>query len=934
MTDQDQPQMDTIYSSYDKNLYRLSADESESDQIFDALGGEGNSNASANNSSAVTVDPANVGSGISNNTTNAATGNDNAGGKATFDNTTPGYILGVDPKDGIAKFYIGNTSSYLNWDGSTLTVVGNVNISNLNIPDSTTANSFHVDSSGNAWWGTNLATGYTTAPASILNTGVAKFSNITITGGSVGGFTITASAMYAGIISTAATVGVGHTGVIMDTAGLRGYDSVLGETFNLPTNGSAPTFASGIINSTVFNVNTSATIQTSSTVGDGSSSSAGILMNNTGFYGVAANQLLAAANVRILVDGSAYFSGTFNLGGTLVTVSDITKLQTTINTISALGGGTVSLVPNTYTPAANTVFTIPSNVTIDGNGSTIDFGASAGQFLIQGTNAYSTGTVSVNYGSSTVTGVGTTWTVGMVGQSILIGDYWYTITARASNTSISISYSPGNGFIGTSVSGVTYVIATTVNAPVLQNIVLTNSTTATIKFQYVNGFNMNTVVITSSAQAIQGNNSANINLQTDYNIDGCVTGIIYNNVPFCTFISGLISNITGGSALDLTGVTNTALNSLSIQGVTGVGTKFTNCHNFGYEAFSTIECTSHGIELVSGNNDVDFLSGYVNTCGGDGIKFTASSNRSTIVATSILNCTGFGVNIASSSDNNNQIIAPAFSNNTAGNINDSGTGTFISPQTLSTFIVQDIALNSGRATTGYSNDFAVTSNLTGSVLYIASNQAGNVTIYRLANNTVTNNYQITHTTTLTVQGGGDLENIIATSTFLYVVCQIASNAAVRRYSLADLSGVTTITGLSNGDFGAAAFTDGTNFYFYNTTDTFTKYTISGTVLTGGTTFTYTGAGTTIHTAWCDGTSVWMSSTAAAGTFNIKKYLLAGGAATSTTSPIINSTNYYQGTMPYLFAGGAGILGLGWGFGWTSPTAQTGDGVHLTAIALP
>lgn len=146
--------------------------------------------------------------------------------------------------------------------------------------------------------------------------GTAEFTNVYISGhiealtGTIGGFTITATDLYGGIIKTAATVGAGSTGVIMDTDGLRGYDSVLGNTFNLPTDGSAPTFASGVINYTKFNVNTSAAIRTSETVGDGTASSAGILINNTGLYACQASQTLANANVKILIDGSASFSGT------------------------------------------------------------------------------------------------------------------------------------------------------------------------------------------------------------------------------------------------------------------------------------------------------------------------------------------------------------------------------------------------------------------------------------------------------------------------------------------------------------------------------------------------------------------------------------------------------------------------------------------------
>jgi hypothetical protein len=55
--------------------------------------------------------------------------------------------------------------------------------SSLHIPnEDASVYSFHVDNSGNAWWG---STNITTAVAKILNTGVATFTNVNITGGSV-----------------------------------------------------------------------------------------------------------------------------------------------------------------------------------------------------------------------------------------------------------------------------------------------------------------------------------------------------------------------------------------------------------------------------------------------------------------------------------------------------------------------------------------------------------------------------------------------------------------------------------------------------------------------------------------------------------------------------------------------------------------------------
>ena len=97
-----------------------------------------------------------------------------------------GFIIGLDDSDSdLAKFYFGSPSNYIKYDGSTLTVAGALTASSINIPDTTTANSFHVDTSGNAWWGSNVAGGLATATAKILNTGAATFTNVTITGGAI-----------------------------------------------------------------------------------------------------------------------------------------------------------------------------------------------------------------------------------------------------------------------------------------------------------------------------------------------------------------------------------------------------------------------------------------------------------------------------------------------------------------------------------------------------------------------------------------------------------------------------------------------------------------------------------------------------------------------------------------------------------------------------
>lgn len=139
---------------------------------------------------------------------------------------------------------------------------------------------------------------------------------INATSGTIGGFTIGPLSLYGGTIKTSANVGEGEDGVVMDSDGLRGYSSTLGKVFELPTDGSAPTFSSGVIDNSTYEIDTNAVIRTSEDVGDGTADSAGILINETGLYATEANQLLANANVKILATGAATFSGSVKGGMT------------------------------------------------------------------------------------------------------------------------------------------------------------------------------------------------------------------------------------------------------------------------------------------------------------------------------------------------------------------------------------------------------------------------------------------------------------------------------------------------------------------------------------------------------------------------------------------------------------------------------------------
>ena len=101
-----------------------------------------------------------------------------AAGKTDFTTTTAGFILGVDDSDSDkAKFYLGDTTDYMYWDGSNLTMSGSLVAGQLHIPDQdSTAASFHVDSTGNMWMGAT-ETNKATAPVQISNTGIMELGD-------------------------------------------------------------------------------------------------------------------------------------------------------------------------------------------------------------------------------------------------------------------------------------------------------------------------------------------------------------------------------------------------------------------------------------------------------------------------------------------------------------------------------------------------------------------------------------------------------------------------------------------------------------------------------------------------------------------------------------------------------------------------------------
>ena len=108
-----------------------------------------------------------------------------AAGKTDFTNVDPGFILGVDDSDSdLAKFYIGNSTHYLNWTGTQLDIAGNISATSLDIGGADDT-SFHVDIDGNMWLGA-ATFNISTNPFAVSNAGLLRAVSGTIGGNTLG----------------------------------------------------------------------------------------------------------------------------------------------------------------------------------------------------------------------------------------------------------------------------------------------------------------------------------------------------------------------------------------------------------------------------------------------------------------------------------------------------------------------------------------------------------------------------------------------------------------------------------------------------------------------------------------------------------------------------------------------------------------------------
>jgi hypothetical protein len=359
------------------------------------------------------------------------------------------------------------------------------------------------------------------------------------------------------------------------------------------------------------------------------------------------------------------------LGGTNITVSAIGGLQTALNAVSAAGGGTVFLQPGTYTLTAD--ISIPSGVTLQGisrDDVIIDCDTSY-KIKIIGSNNYTTGTASVNDGSTSVTGSGTTWTAAMEGRFMYLNGNWYEISTVDDATTITLV----SAYQGSNLSGYSYAIATLNLNATVSKLTIYNATGTGMQVQYASEPNIKDLIVYDCGTGLEADYvfAPNIfvsSLENGVNLDMSYCGSI--KVDYSVFNAS-----TSGAGVVLSNCVSSTFFDSGVSENTGDGINITSCNDIAFVSVSVSNNGGQGVELVSGNNDIQFVGVTADGNTSDGYKLTATSDRISISTCSIINNGGYGVNIAAATCDNNYIVAPSFYNNTSGNISNSGTDTII-----------------------------------------------------------------------------------------------------------------------------------------------------------------------------------------------------------------------------------------------------------------
>lgn len=368
----------------------------------------------------------------------------------------------------------------------------------------------------------------------------------------------------------------------------------------------------------------------------------------------------------------------FNQGTTSITVATTDNIQTAIDTVNAESGGTVILKPGVHVRTSD--ITLYSNISLIGDNTgntTIYFAGTASSIKAQGTNVYTTGTISATPGSATVTGVGTSWSSNLTtSYSLFCGYAWFDIASVDSNTQVTLT----RPFTGLSQSGITYRAAIIKKHIAIENLTVTASSTHGIAISDTYFPVINHVI--SAANGGDG-------IRSSY----CSPG----------GVSLLICLYNGGNGISLIGSAYHSLRDFLTSANVGNGldissNSYGNVISAFYADNNNIGVRLDGLDnspILMGNCKANINEGIlVNNCsfcsfdfwaignGGDGAKISGTSSYNAINGRILKNNIGYGINVADKTCIENNILGIVCYGNIQGNINNNGTRTKIAMDSI------------------------------------------------------------------------------------------------------------------------------------------------------------------------------------------------------------------------------------------------------------
>jgi len=384
----------------------------------------------------------------------------------------------------------------------------------------------------------------------------------------------------------------------------------------------------------------------------------------------------AVRNIKIAKRARA-FTAIVDIGGQ----GDYTDIQSAIDYVNSLGGGKILILPGTYTPTASIVlYTNVSLIGIDRDSVIIDFGDTANRIEAIGDTApYSTGTISVTYNSKTVIGSGTAWLANVsADEYIKIGEFWHKIAEVVSDTELTLE----TKYRGATQSGLSYRIANFYYGIDIENLKVINSSAvggAGVHFRYVMNSKIINCIFENDRDGVWIRDCDKITILNNDISDSPYNGIrIVNSIHISVNFNTIKDNANDGILVDGATYSEFRFNKIASGGVAGIGT-WDILHSIIEGNLIDQRGRDYGI-YFGGAQYVSVIGNVIRKAAWSGIFFEVEARASSyniITGNVICDNGGYGIDINASTFEKNIVTSNQLRNNTAGAINDLGTGTIV-----------------------------------------------------------------------------------------------------------------------------------------------------------------------------------------------------------------------------------------------------------------